>query len=132
MQNRRKNKDQSTQLSTVKHRTAVSKARFLRVLKKTLGVVTAATRECHISRTCYYDWYNTDAIFRKKVDEINEHAIDYVELKMFEAIKNGDRRLIQFFLSTRGKKRGYTTQIEVQQDKRSTVQINVTPFEDEY
>lgn len=116
----------------VARRVATSKAAFLRSLKAKLGVVSAASQDCNISRTTFYEWLKTDSEFRKKVDLINEHAIDFVESKMFEGINNGDRQLIQFFLSTRGKRRGYTTKIEVQQDKRSTVQLNVTQFEDEY
>ena len=118
--------------SSIGRRIAATKTRFLRSLKMKMGVVSAASQETGICRQTYYDWLNTDPDFRRKVELINEHAIDYVESKLFEGIRNGDRQLIQFFLSTRGKKRGYTTKIEVQQDKRSTVQLNVTQFEDEY
>lgn len=124
--------NQLSAYTSVKKRMAASKTHFLKVLKSSMGVVSLACKNSGISRATYYQWMNSDPDFRRKVDMINEHAIDFVESKMFEAINNGDRQLIQFFLSTRGKKRGYTTKIEVQQDKRSTVQLNVTQFENEY
>lgn len=117
---------------SVEKRVAASKAKFLRSLRSKMGVVSAASQECNISRTTHYEWIKIDPVYRAKVAEINEHAIDFVESKMFEGINNGDRQLIQFFLSTRGKKRGYTTKIEVQEDKRSTIQFNVTYYEDGY
>lgn len=119
-------------LEAVAKRVAADKATFLRSLKSKLGVVSAASLECNISRTTFYDWLHNDPAFKRKVDQINEHAIDFVESKMFEGINNGDRQLIQFFLSTRGKKRGYTTRLEVQQDKRGIIQLNVTQFENDY
>ncbi|MBQ2788835.1 MAG: hypothetical protein IJE97_04305, partial [Thermoguttaceae bacterium] len=43
-----------------------------------------------------------------------ERALDFVESKMFQAIQNGDVRLIQFYLSTKGRKRGYAPKTDVE------------------
>lgn len=118
--------------ASVGRRIAATKSRFLRSLKTKMGVVSAASQETGICRQTYYDWLNTDPDFRRKVELINEHAIDYVESKLFEGIKNGDRQLIQFFLSTRGKKRGYSNRLEVEHERRNTIQLNITQYEDEY
>lgn len=117
---------------SIEKRVASSKSKFLRSLRSKMGVVSLASRECNISRTTHYEWMKIDPAYRAKVAEINEHAIDFVESKMFEAINNGDRQLIQFFLSTRGKKRGYSNRLEVEQERRNTIQLNITQYEDEY
>ena len=83
-----------------------SQEEFLDVLEKSLGVVSVALQKCDMERAQYETWLkNTE--FKKRIDRINEMSIDFVENKLLLKIKDGDLSAIQFYLKTKGKKRGY-------------------------
>jgi hypothetical protein len=91
------------------------KEAMLDALKKTLGIVTTACQKADISRGTHYNWLREDPIYKEKVDEISEMAIDFVETKMFEGVNNNDSGLIKYYLSTKGKSRGYVERTEARQ-----------------
>ena len=91
------------------------KEAMLDALKKTLGIVTSACQKADISRQTHYDWLKSDPIYKSRVDEIAEMAIDFVETKMFEGVNNNDSGLIKYYLSTKGKSRGYVERQENRQ-----------------
>ncbi|MDO4587972.1 MAG: hypothetical protein Q4C95_11865 [Planctomycetia bacterium] len=100
------------------------KESVLQALTKANGIVSDACKKAHISRTTFYEWVKSDEEFRKRVDEINDIAIDFVESKMFRLIQKGDGRMIQFFLSTKGKKRGYVTREEIREVRPPIIQVS--------
>lgn len=122
------------------------KRAFIETLERNVGIVTLTCKKIHIkfdyknkrpiettriSRTTFYKWMKKDKKFRRKVKDIqNEIAVDFVESKMFENIKNNDSKMIEFFLSTRGKHRGYTKRVET--DGVQTITFNITSDEAEY
>lgn len=79
---------------------------FLNVLTKTLGVVSQACDKTNISREMYDGWL-TNLEFKKQVEHINDLSVDFVENQLLRKIKEGDLQAIQFYLKTKGKKRGY-------------------------
>ena len=91
------------------------KEAMLDALKKTLGIVTTACQKADISRGTHYNWLREDPIYKSRVDEISEMAIDFVETKMFEGVNNNDSGLIKYYLSTKGKSRGYVERQENRQ-----------------
>jgi hypothetical protein len=97
------------------YKTDSRKELMLDALKKTLGIVTTACQKADISRQTHYEWLREDPIYKKKVDEISEMAIDFVETKMFEGVNNNDSGLIKYYLSTKGKNRGYVERQENRQ-----------------
>ena len=96
-----------------KHNPKLYKEKLLIALEKNLGIVTAACREVGISRDSYYSYYNTDEDFRKKVDDINDIVIDFVESQLYKSIKAGSERSILFYMKYKGKKRGYSEEINI-------------------
>jgi hypothetical protein len=104
---------------------ATKKKNLLIALEKSLGVVTAACIATKISRITFYTYYNTDELFRQKVDEIVNIAIDFVESKLFENIKNGNVAAQIFYLKTKAKNRGY---IERQEVSHNVEQIVIKPY----
>jgi Fe-S cluster biosynthesis and repair protein YggX len=79
---------------------------FLDLLEKSLGVVSLALQKSEISKEDYDNWMKNQT-FKKRVDNINELSIDFVENKLLKKIQNDDLNAIQFYLKTKGKKRGY-------------------------
>lgn len=98
-------------------------------LSDSLGIVSVACKAVGIARNTFYDWRRKDETFRAQVDEINETALDFVESKMFEAINKGDVRMIQFFLTTKGRKRGYAPKVEL---GNAAISIEISNDEAEY
>jgi len=79
---------------------------FLDLLEKSLGVVSLALQKSEISKEDYDNWMKNQT-FKKRVDNINELSIDFVENKLLKKIQNDDLNAIQFYLKTKGKRRGY-------------------------
>jgi hypothetical protein len=101
------------------------KEQLLIALEKHLGIVTAACKEVGISRDSYYDYYNEDPDFKRKVDDINEIAIDFTESQLFKQIKNGSERSILFFMKYKGRKRGYTDSVDITSNGKSITEIKL-------
>lgn len=91
-------------------KTAQNKEALLAALEKTLGIVAPACVAANLSRETYYNYYDTDPEFKAKVDALSNLQLDFVESKLLESIQNGSDNLIQFYLKTKGKKRGYGEQ----------------------
>lgn len=128
-----------------------TKRGVLEALEAYHGIVSDACRKCSISRQTFYDWLKSDPEFKLAVEEIQDVAIDFVEGKLFERI-NGvevlkgvdketeeeitytlppDTQAINFYLRTKGRKRGYQEKTETGftdsegKDIQPTISINV-------
>ena len=86
-------------------------------LEKSLGVVTSACRASGCDRGTFYKYYNADAKFRAKCDDIKNVALDFVESQLYKQIKNDNVTAAIFYLKTKGKDRGYIERVE--QDVRT-------------
>lgn len=130
-------------------RTDNLKNALVKAMINSLGIVSDACKICGCSRNTYYEYYNGDADFKQKIDDIAEMNLDLVESRLFQLI-NGfeqddvelfayqgkvikqkikkvyppDKTAIIFYLKTKGKERGYI---------ESQININknapVDPFE---
>ena len=85
----------------------LKKDTLLQALESSLGIVSTACNRTGISRSSFYKWYKEDEGFRKKVDEIDNVKLDYVETKLFKNIENEKEKSIIFYLQHKGHKRGY-------------------------
>ncbi|MBQ6826451.1 MAG: hypothetical protein IJO46_00420 [Thermoguttaceae bacterium] len=106
--------DEGNAAERVERKRRRKKALLLEELRNSLGLVSSACDKVGVGRTTFYEWLKNDPEFARQVDEIEERALDFVESKMFQAIQNGDVRLIQFYLSTKGRKRGYAPKTDVE------------------
>jgi len=85
----------------------LKKETLLKALENSLGIVSTACNRSGISRSSFYKWYKEDEEFRKKVDEIDNLKLDFVESKLFKNIENEKEKSIIFYLQHKGHKRGY-------------------------
>lgn len=104
---------------------------ILKALKNTMGNVSLSCEKVGISRFAFYKWRDEDPEFDKAVEEINERTLDFVESKLMQGIQDGNARMIIFFLSTKGRGRGYG-QTKENGEKSSGVILNITSDEAEY
>ena len=86
---------------------------LLDALEKSLGVVTTACKQVGIGRTTFYNYYNEDIDFAKKVDDIENVALDFAESQLHKQIQEGSTAATIFLLKTRGKKRAYVERQEI-------------------
>lgn len=128
---------------------------MLEALKKSLGVVTTACKECGVGRTSYYEYYNSDKEFKDKVDDLCDEALDFVESKLFSRIDgyehkedkvfnhNGKPLIVPmikhyppdpasmiFYLKTKGKKRGYIEKQEIETSQSISLSLTKKTIED--
>jgi hypothetical protein len=85
----------------------LKKESLLKALETSLGIISTACNNVGIGRTTFYRWYKEDEDFKKKVDDIENLKLDYVETQLFKNIQNQDTRSIIFYLQHKGHKRGY-------------------------
>ena len=95
------------------NKTEQHKKALLDALEKSLGVVTTACKKVGVGRTTYYDWYNTDLEFKKKVDDLQNVALDFAEPQLHRQIAENSTSATIFYLKTKGKKRGYVERQEI-------------------
>ena len=105
---------------------------LLAALEKNLGLISQSCKEVGICRTVYYNYLKEDEEFKKRVDEINEATIDFVEGQLYNKIKEGSEKSILFYMRYKGKKRGYTESVDITSngEKLSNVQIEIIKKDD--
>jgi len=108
-----------------KHNSKLYKELLLASLEKSLGIVSAACKDVGISRDTYYEYYNNDEEFRRKVDDINEIVIDFAETQLYKKIKEGSERSILFLMKYKGKKRGYNDSIDITSGGKTITEIKL-------
>jgi len=86
---------------------------IIAALKETKGMVYLAADRlgCH-ARTVlnYAERYKS---VQEEIDFQREKLVDIGELKLYQAVMDGNEGMVKYLLSTRGKKRGYTTGTEI-------------------
>lgn len=90
-----------------------NKKELLEALETSLGVVTTACRQVGLGRTTFYKYCNEDPEFKRKVDEIENVAFDFVESQLYRQIQDGNTAATIFWLKTKGKNRGYSERFEL-------------------
>tara|TARA_R110001592_G_scaffold225781_1_gene481757 strand:- start:129 stop:500 length:372 start_codon:yes stop_codon:yes gene_type:complete len=90
------------------------KKKFVVGLRNNLGNISKACDAVGISRTTYYDWIESDDLFKEDVEHIKESLLDLAECKLLENIEDNQNIAIIFYLKTKGKKRGYIEKQEVE------------------
>jgi len=108
------------------NKTVHTKKRVIEALEKSLGVITTACKIADISRTQFYNWLKDDEDFAKKVQEIENVTLDFVESQLHKQIKENSTAATIFFLKTKGKKRGYIERQEIEHSGNPIV-INLGP-----
>lgn len=94
-------------------KTAKAKETFFKAYEANLGNVSDAARKAGVERTTYYRWCEADKEFKDKCDAVIETQKDFAESMLMRLIRDGDSGAIRFYLSTKGRDRGYGDKVEV-------------------
>ena len=90
----------------------IKKDLMIDALVKTLGVVTPACKLVKVWRTTHYQWLIDDEVYKQRVEDVGNIAIDFAESSLHKQIQDHDTTATIFYLKTKGKKRGYIEKIE--------------------
>jgi len=75
-------------------------------IRKEFRYCIIALQKADVSRDEYVFWQD-NIEFKRRLDLISDTSVDYVENKLLALINKNDLSAIQFYLKTKGKKRGY-------------------------
>lgn len=89
------------------------KIKFIKALIANLCIVTKACEESKIGRSTYYRWMQDDPLFKEAVESAEEGQIDFAEEALLKRIKEGSDTSIQFYLKTKGRKKGWGDNIDI-------------------
>lgn len=81
---------------------------MIKAMVKSLGVVTVAADMSGISRGTHYEWMKEDMLYKEKIEEINDIAIDFAESKLHQLVADKNVTAVMYFLNNKGKSRGYS------------------------
>ncbi len=113
----------------------IIKEQMIEALEDSLGIITTACKTVGISRDTFYLMYQNDDEFAKRVDAVNDYTMDFVEGKLLNAIRMNDHQMIRFYMKSKGKKRGYGSNLDITTNGNNisnvTVDIIYTPKKDE-
>lgn len=98
---------------TKEKKTEEAKERFLKAYEANLGNVSDAARKAGIERTTFYKWREVDKDFKAKCESVIETQKDFAESMLLKLMREGDSGAVRFYLSTKGRDRGYGDKIEV-------------------
>lgn len=98
-----------------------SKARLLKALDNSSGIVLTACKACKVSRSQHYKWMHNDTKYEEAVIEIQDQGIDEAESMLKTMIQEGNTAAVIFFLKTKGKGRGYGSSVEVTGDAKKPI-----------
>lgn len=81
------------------------------------GIVTQVAKALGVSRNAIYDagkrWASVAVALEDAKHDYDETVLDEAEIKLREAVRNGESWALKYVLSTKGKKRGYVERQEV-------------------
>lgn len=99
---------------------------FIVRFKENQGFVSRTLTEIGLSRKKYDTWLAEDIKFYEQVIEIQEGIKDGMEEKLYEGVKKGSTRLIEFVSRTKLRDRGYQEVSELQ-ISNDNITINIIP-----
>lgn len=89
-----------------------SQASVIAALQETKGTVYLAARRLGVSPVTVYSYVKRFKKVRQALKAARAEMLDVGELKLFQAVQNGEAWAVCFLLKTRGKKRGYVERHE--------------------
>jgi len=96
-------------------------------LKQTKGMVYLASRQLGCSHHTIKDRIAKSLKLQQIVEAESGMVVDTAELKLYQAILDGDMGAIKYMLSTRGKDRGYVERHQLEHSGK----IDVTKLSDQ-
>mgnify|MGYP003128198985 FL=1 len=102
------------------------KEKLLQALEETQGLIYHACKKAgNISRSTYYRYVREDEDFAKKVEEIKQAQVDYVEGQLIKNISKGKETSIIFYLKSKARDRGYAEKLDITSGGKSITDLKI-------
>ena len=92
----------------------INKKTFIEALKGSNGILMEVSRRLKVTRQAVFLFIQKNPWAKEMTSQERERSIDYAESKLHEHIKEGNPKMIKWFLATQGKHRGYTEKQEIE------------------
>ena len=103
-----------------------SKKRLLKLIEGSGGIIHRIAQQLGCSWSTCKIWIDSYPEAVKLLQDETEKILDLGENCLMKNVKDGDQRAIEFLLSTKGKKRGFTTRHEVTGEDGKKLEFSVT------
>jgi len=90
----------------------LTRLKIMESLKATHGIKKYMCEVLGVNRQTLYRYLKSNPELESEMQEHLESITDIAEFNLIESIKKGDPWAVRYWLSTRGKHRGYTTKQE--------------------
>lgn len=87
-------------------------AQFIKAIPGTAGIITAIAHKVGCTWGTAKKYINTHPTVTKAYQDECETLTDVAEAKLYVQINKGEMWAVKYYLSTKGKSRGYTTRTE--------------------
>jgi len=104
----------------------LSKSKIQEAIPKTHGVKQYLAELLNVDRQTIYRYFNRFPELEESSQEYLDSITDQAEHHLIEAVKAGNSWAVRYWLSTRGKHRGYTTKQEATFNGMYPMQIITT------
>ena len=107
---------------------------FIAAIPNTGGIVTAIARKVGCTWDTARRYIDRHPTIQRAYQDECESILDLAESKVISAIKNDDSQMIRYYLSTKGKRRGYSERHEITGAEGGPLEMiwddgrEVTPF----
>lgn len=105
------------------HKSLYTAKQFIDAIPGTGGIISAIAKRVGCTWRTARTYIDTRPSVAEAYQDECEAVLDLAEAKTIEAIKAGDTGMIRYYLSTKGKKRGYVERVE--QENSGALQIQV-------
>jgi len=102
---------------------------MIEAMVQSSNIVSLACEAVGITRQTHYNWIKANKRYAEEIESLEEKQIDLAENKLMVNVKKGNQRSIEFYLNSKGTKRGYgknTLHVE------NTGTLHVTPSKEDY
>ena len=87
--------------------TRLNLIRWVKACKGSGGVISLIAKRLSVERSTLYDYLKREPAAHKYLDDAREEVLDVAEAKILNAINNDDLDSVKWFLSRKGRHRGY-------------------------
>jgi len=109
----------------------LTKQKIIEAIPKAHGVKEYIASQLGVNRRTVYRYFEKYPDLEQETKEYLDSVSDVAEHHLIEAVKAGSSWAVRYWLSTRGKNRGYSTRQEATFNGMYTMQIITTGVADE-
>lgn len=106
------------------------KEKFLEALSKHRGNRSEARKATNTTQYQMYAWLANDPDFKERITHIEDEILDFVEDRLLDSCALLDVGAIKFYLSRKGKKRGWADESIKSDDDKTTIIVKLANVKD--